>query len=70
VIERDVSELRAAGHIADRKGAAVRRAQPRIDGDPLCRRLDPGDGQVERLDARAAPRRDQQVRSRNPLAVA
>ena len=69
MIERDVGELRAARDIADRKGAAVGRAQPRIDGDAALGRLDPGGGEVERGDVGAPPGRDQQMRARDALAA-
>ena len=69
MIKRDVGELRATRCIADRKGAPVGRAQPRVDGDSCCARLDPRGTQVKRVDARAAPRSDQQMRSGDPLAV-
>src|SRR5262245_64360528 len=64
-----MGELRAARHVADRKGAAVGGAQSRIDGDPFCGRFDPRRGQIEPLYGRAPPGRDQQMRPRDPLAI-
>ena len=57
MVERDMGELRSAGDIADGKGAAVGGAQPGIDGDPFCGRLDPRGGEVERFDASGGGRR-------------
>jgi hypothetical protein len=62
-------ELRPACDIADRKGAAVGGAQPRIDGDPFLGRTNPGGRQVKRRNARPAAGRHQQMRPGDPLAA-
>ena len=69
MIERDVGELRAAGDIADGKDAAVGCAQPRVNGDALRRGSNAGGCEIKRLDIRAPPGGEQQVRAGNPLAI-
>ncbi len=70
MIERDVGELRAARDVADGKGAAVGRAQPRVDGDPVRADRDPGGAETEgfELGRRPAATSRCEPRIRSPVA--
>src|ERR1700730_1616785 len=69
MIESDVSELRPAGDIADRKSPAVGGAQPRIDRDALRGRHNSGGRKIECLGVRPPPRSDQEMRAGDPRAI-
>ena len=64
-----MGELRPARDIADGKGAAVGRAQPRVDGDPLRAGGDPGGGEIERLELGRRPAATSRCEPGDPLAV-
>jgi hypothetical protein len=64
-----VGKLRPACDVANGEGTAVGGAQSRVDGDAFCRRGDAGGREIERLDARAPSRGDQEMRADNLLAA-